>query len=135
MGIDRRTFLKGLLAASVAPAIVKAENIMPVRPLKEPDIWVPNNAIITFDDTVVGKDMSRVVLYSDTGQIIAWGDTTISFTQGNRGELFMNHDPVTMKALRQGNATKVRRISEFVDRTDDLVWPAFVQEGTDVTVS
>jgi len=32
--MNRRNFLKGCLAAAVAPAIVHAENIMPIRPVK-----------------------------------------------------------------------------------------------------
>lgn len=40
MIIQRRRFLIGLISALAAPAIVRVQNIMPVRTLVDPDPWV-----------------------------------------------------------------------------------------------
>ena len=39
--MNRRNFLKGILAAGIAPAIVKAANIMPVRQISDTGIVQP----------------------------------------------------------------------------------------------
>ncbi len=40
--MNRRDFLKGILAAGIAPAIVKAANIMPVRQISDTGIVQPD---------------------------------------------------------------------------------------------
>ncbi len=37
--LPRRRFLAGLAAAFSAPAIVRAESLMPVRAMKTPEVW------------------------------------------------------------------------------------------------
>lgn len=44
MSLTRRSFLRGMLAVAVAPAIVKAENIMRIRPL-ESGLLVPDSEL------------------------------------------------------------------------------------------
>ena len=44
--ISRRTFLKGLLATSVAPAIVRADSLMKIRPREEELIRPFRNMLI-----------------------------------------------------------------------------------------
>jgi hypothetical protein len=45
--MERRGFLRGILAAGMAPAVVKAELLMPVR-----KIFVPTFAAATMDDMI-----------------------------------------------------------------------------------
>ena len=54
MSLTRRNFLRGMLAAAAAPAIVKAENIMRIRPL-ESGLLVPDSRVI----------VGRVDVYED----------------------------------------------------------------------
>ena len=57
--MNRRDFMKGILAAGMAPAIVKAENIMRITPLERRNLWLPVSGriqIIGADGSVLGSE-------------------------------------------------------------------------------
>ena len=45
--IPRRSFLAGILVASIGPAIVRASSLMTVKPLEIP-IWPPEHDVLEF---------------------------------------------------------------------------------------
>ena len=72
--MDRRGFLKGILAAGVAPAFIGSAILMPVRKL-----WTPPTEIITGVDPAGHGDYSAWVTMQwdghnhDSLRIVDWG--------------------------------------------------------------
>ncbi len=82
----RRHFLKSILIAGIAPAIVKAEHIMRIRP---PDIWVPDfHTFNTKEGTVLFTfSRSTVATYEDYEGIIQVASINVQRPPPNRSIL------------------------------------------------
>ena len=84
--MNRRNFLKGMLAAAAAPAIVKAENIMRVKPpeiIRQPILLVPTRKPNVFteidpDHPLTNKLEYAYVHMSQDGKVIARWDRSLS---------------------------------------------------------
>lgn len=64
--MNRRNFLQAMLAACAAPAIVKAENIMRVRPVSEYGILAPSGEIYLGTGQLYIGDQSLGEVYGFT---------------------------------------------------------------------
>jgi hypothetical protein len=75
--MERRDFLKGILAAGVAPAVVKAENLMKIYVPPEPDIYTN---IVTIGEM------------SDNPDIIQFGESINPANNGLYQVVDVSHD-------------------------------------------
>ena len=86
--MDRRSFLKGILAAAAAPAIVRASSLMRVAPLIVPD---PNLTMldIALDGPLLRGELGELngIRFIATGSDMAkrlWSEALFKQTKGNR---------------------------------------------------
>lgn len=104
---SRRSFLLGLGAALAAPAIVRAEVLMPVRKIIQPD-W-----LIIIDDPWIpldGRTLSRETygeLFAAIGTTFGAGDGVTTFELPNAGGGFIEFAHNRNEALWLGAARKL----------------------------
>lgn len=75
--MNRRDFMKGILAVGMAPAIVKAENIMRINP----DHLIVPKPVFAGVDISSGQSRGTIVLLNNAGKALARMDIGFDWTE------------------------------------------------------